>query len=198
MSKYVPLLVVAGVLLVLAGVMYLAVRQPKAPPEAVAPAPPAPLVEAAKPQHPKAPTGLSLEGARIEQRDPEGQLEWSIVAQGDLEFDKDSQVVTGRAVSFEMTDKSRMPYLLQAPVVHADYAAKILTFDEGVTGRMADSSASFRVNHVTVNFSTQKLVGSGGVRFTHGQYLATAREIVVDPKAKKVRLRGGVRFERRG
>ncbi|MBU0611249.1 MAG: hypothetical protein KKI08_25445, partial [Armatimonadetes bacterium] len=105
---------------------------------------------------------------------------------------------TGRAVSFEMTDKSRMPYLLQAPVVRADYAAKILTFDEGVTGRMADSSASFRVNHVTVNFGTQKLVGSGGVRFTHGQYLATAREIVVDPKAKKVRLRGGVRFERRG
>ena len=97
-----------------------------------------------------------------------------------------------------MTSKAKMPCILQAPVFHADYAAKVLTFDEGVSGRMTEGGATFKVNHVVYNFSTQKLVGSGGARFVQGQYVATAREIVVDPKAKKVRLRGGVRFERRG
>jgi hypothetical protein len=204
MSKHVPLIVVAIVLLMAGGAIYLGVRQ-TAPAPATGPAPTAPTTTpAATPPTPAAATGpkgspgLSLEGARIEQRDPAGQLEWSVVAHGDLEFDKDSQTVTGRDVHFEVANKAEMPYLVQAPLFRADYDNKVLTFEQGVTGRMADGSASFRVNHVTVNFTTQKLVGSGGARYTRGPYLATAREIVVDPKAKKVRLRGGVRFERRG
>lgn len=200
MSKYVPLIVVAAVMLITGGAIYLGVRQSAEPAAPAAPPALAKAIEAAKaaePGRPQGAPGLSLEGTKIEQRDPEGQLEWSVVARGELEFDKDSQTIAGRDVHFEMASKTRMPYLLQAPAFRADYAAKVLTFDEGVTGRMADNSATFRVNHVTFNFSTQKLVGSGGARFVQGQYLATAREIVVDPKAKKVRLRGGVRFERR-
>jgi lipopolysaccharide assembly outer membrane protein LptD (OstA) len=91
-----------------------------------------------------------------------------------------------------------MPVIVNAPVFRADYAAKTLTFDEGVMGVMSDRSASFKVNHVVYNFTSQKLVGTGGARFTQGQYLATAQQIVVDAKAKRVRMSGGVRFERRG
>jgi hypothetical protein len=199
MSKFVPLFVVVAVLLMAGGAVYLGVRQSAKPPDPVAPgAPLAPAAgRAAEPPSTKTPVGFSLEKARIEQRDPAGQLEWSVLARGELEFDKDTQTITGRDVQFEMASKARMPYLLDAPVFRADYGAKVLTFDQGVSGRLADGSATFRVNHVTFNFNTQKLVGSGGARFAQGQYLATAREIVVDPKAKKVRLRGGVRFERR-
>jgi len=197
MSKYVPLFVVLAVVVMAGGAIYLGIRQSPEPPASVAPPVPPALAKAAEPQSVRAPTGLSLEQARIEQRDPAGQLEWSVVARGELEFDKDTQTIVGRDVQFEMASKARMPYLLDAPVFRADYAAKVLTFDQGVSGRLADNSATFRVNHVTFNFGTQKLVGSGGARFAQGQYLATAREIVVDPKAKKVRLRGGVRFERR-
>ncbi|MCE5240603.1 hypothetical protein LLH23_19255 [bacterium] len=198
MSKHVPLLVVAAVLLITVGAIYLGMRHSQEPADTAPPGPPAPVAEATKPQPGKAAPGLAVEGAKIEQRDPQGQLEWSVIARGELEFDKDQQTVTGRNVQFEMTSKAKMPCILQAPVFHADYAAKVLTFDEGVYGRMTEGGATFKVNHVVYNFSTQKLVGSGGARFVQGQYVATAREIVVDPKAKKVRLRGGVRFERRG
>jgi len=199
MSKHVPLIVVAVFLLVTAGAIYLGVRHANdASDNNETPGPPPALTKAVQPAPGQpTPTGMSLEGAKIEQRDPQGALEWTVTAHGDLEFDKDSQTVTGRNVRFEMTDKAQMPCLLDAPVFRADYDAKVLTFDEGVTGRMTSNSAAFRVNHLVFTFSTQKLVGSGGVRFSQGQYLATAQNIVVDPKAKKVRLSGGVRFEKR-
>ena len=110
MSKHVPLIVAAIVLLMAGGAIYLGVRQTAPAPE-TGPAPTAPTSTPTPAQTPDAtgpkPTpGLSLEGAKIEQRDPTGQLEWSVVAHGDLEFDKDSQTVVGHQVHFEVANKA--------------------------------------------------------------------------------------------
>jgi len=146
----------------------------------------------------QAPAGLNVQKAQIEQRDPQGQLEWRVTARGELEFDKERQIITGRDITFELLQQEALPCVIQAPVFYADYNARKITFAKGVRGQISDGSAQFSVAHLVYDFDSYKLKGTGGVRFIHGPYIATADEILLDGKAKKVRLRGGVRFEKRG
>jgi hypothetical protein len=201
MSKSVPLLVVLGVFLIAAGAVYYGMRQPEPPP---APAPVAPRLPGVNPAGsgqagvPAAPKGMKVEGAEIEQRDPQGQLEWKVTAGGQLEFDKDTQAVTGSDVQFEMVQQDRLPLIINAPVFQADYAGGHVTFSQGVRGHMSDGSAHFQVNHLVYDFRTRQLTGTGGAKFVQGKYTATADKIVLDGKSKKVRLTGGVKFTSRG
>ena len=202
MAKYIPVIVVAAILLVMGGALYVGMRP--APPPSEPPTPPQPVATptaekpAAEAEKPAAPAGIAVEGAEIEQRDPQGKLEWKVTAGGELEFDKDRQTITGKQVKFEIVSTDRLPCVINAPVFHADYGARKLVFDQGVSGHMTDGSAQFRVNHLSYNFDTSKLIGTGGARFIQGAYSASANEIILDAKAKKVRMRGGVRFEKRG
>lgn len=199
MSKHTPIIAVAAFLLITLGVVYLAVwksgsrqepGQVVTPPGAKVETP----TEGAKPK----PPGMSIEGGAIEQRNAQGHLEWKVNVGGELEFDKDRQMVTGQDVQFEMVQEGRLPVIVVAPVFHADYATRKLTFDQGVKGHLKDNSAHFQVNHLVYDFTTKKLIGTGGAQFVQGQNSATAREIVLDAVAKKVRMRGSVRFEHHG
>lgn len=199
MSKYTPIITVAVLLLVALGVIFFAVRSSNSGQQvsqAGVPTPAGPSVPGQQPQ--QKPPGMTIEGAGLEQRDPQGRLEWKVTAAGDLEFDTGKQTVSGRDVEFEMLSQDRLPVIVLAPVLDANYDTKQLTFSQGVRGHLKDGSAHFQVNHLVYDFATKKLVGSGGAKLVQGQNTATAQEIVLDAVTKKVRLRGGVRFEHRG
>jgi lipopolysaccharide export system protein LptA len=200
MSKFLPLYVVlAFILFALGGIIFGVLRQP---PEAEMQTPggptPTPPTLPSPSTMPQLPTGVNVEGAEIEQRDPAGELEWKVTAGGQIEFDKDTQVVTGSQVRFEMLQKNRLPVIIEAPVFRADYVGGKATFDQGVRGHYSDGSAHFQVNHLVYDFHTRKLTGTGGAKFVQGKYTATGDKIVLDAKEKKVRLTGGVKFTSRG
>lgn len=199
MSKYTPIIAVGAVLLLTLGAIYIAVwkSQPTqdSTPNAAAPtavAGPTPATPGQKP------AGVTIEGADLEQRDPQGRLEWKVTAAGEFEFDTKQERITGHDVQFEMLQQDKLPVIIVAPVFDADYAARKLTFGQGVKGHLKDGSAHFQVSRLVYDFDTKKLVGSGGAHFVQGQNSASAQEIVLDAAAKKVRMRGGVRFEHRG
>ncbi len=206
LSRYLMWLFVVIVLGTIAGAFYWGLRAPASSPVDVSsreerfPQASAGQEQAKTPASSPTQTaaGLNVQKAQIEQRDPQGKLEWRVTARGELEFDKERQIITGRDITFEMLRQEALPCVIHAPVFYADYNARKITFAKGVRGQISDGSAQFSVGHLVYDFDTYKLKGTGGVRFIHGPYIATAREIVLDGKAKKVRLQGGVRFEKRG
>ena len=187
-SRTTPLIVVLLVLAAACGAIYLGMRLP------VQRQPAQPPAE----QPSEKPQALDVQGAEIEQRDASGKLQWKVSAAGKIEFDKDRGLARGRDVKFEMSQQGQPQVIVQAPLFEADYKSGKLTFDKGVSGRMSDGSAQFEVSRLEYQLDTRKLVGWGGARFVHGSYQATAAEMVVDARNKKVRLRGGVRFTRQG
>lgn len=191
MPKSLPVLIAVAVLVLAMSAIYLAAhRQPLTPGQAGPTLP--------KPADSMQPQAVQVSGAQIEQKDPSGKVEWRVTAGGDLQFDKIRQVAVGKNVKFELIRADKTPVTLTAPAFEANYDTKKLTFTQGVTGQMTGGGSSFKVARMEYDFATKKLLGSGGAQFLQGQYVATAQEIVVDAAAKKVRLRGGVRFAKNG
>jgi len=180
--------VVAGTV---AAVMLAVRRQPtqEAPAQSVARAP--------APKQSQQPA-IALKGGHMERRDPSGKLLWRVAADGEIEFDQANEVARGRDVKFEMVHEGKTPVIVKAPVFEANYKAQKLTFSEGVAGTLTDGSGSFRVNRLEYEFSTRKLIGTGGSKYIQGRYQATADTIVIDFPNKKARLRGNVKFTRTG
>jgi len=141
---------------------------------------------------------VRVRGAQIEQRDASGALQWRVMAAGEIEYDDEHGLARGQDTRFEMIREGKTPLVLKAPKFEANYKSGRLTFSKGVTGSMTDGSARFSVNNLQYQFDTGKLVGSGGARYVHGSYQATADTIVIDVRAKKARLRGGVCFSKIG
>ena len=192
MSRFTPIIIVVVALALAVGLIVFAVRQ--RPPAATTPAP------GKAPATATAPSGASpqvaVKGAEVEQRDKLGKLQWKVTASGDLQFDKGRQVAHGRDVQFQIMQADKPNILIRATSFEANYNAKKLSFEQGVSGRLADGSGEFSVQRLEYDLTTKKLVGSGGARFTQGQYTATAPEIVLDTAHTKVRMRGGVQFSK--
>jgi Na+-transporting methylmalonyl-CoA/oxaloacetate decarboxylase gamma subunit len=189
MAKNPSILIVLLVLAVAVGAIFLAVRRSPVEPEKQA-------AETAKKADETKPQAVGVHGAEIEQRDAQGKLQWKVSAGGELAFDKERQIATGKNVKFQVMQGEKAPVTISAPAFEADYPSRKLTFSQGVSGQVTDGSSRFSVGQIVYDFGTKKLQGSGGVTFVHGMYTATAQEIVVDPVHKKVRLRGGVKFAR--
>lgn len=170
--------------------LWLAVRSRNAPSSpAAASRPPTKPATAPAPL----PT-VKVEGAVLEERGPDGQLQWRVTAGGELQYDKDRTVVVGRAVKFVLLHKTNTTVTVLAPRFTADYDARRLTFEAGVKGAIAPAAGQFEVPRLVYEFDTGKLVGSGAVRFTRPGYTATATKLVVDTRRRKVRLDDGVRL----
>ncbi len=179
--------VVIAVVVLTAGALLVTLRSRGRPAEEAPVA--AKLAEKAK-EAPK----LSVKGAELEEKGPDGQVKWRVMAEGDLQWDKDRDRATGSNVKFVIVRKELTPVTVTAARFTADYQGRKLTFEEGVKGQLIGNAGSFTVNRLEYQFSTGKLVGTGGASFVKGPYKATARELVVDTAAEKVRLRGSVRF----
>lgn len=141
---------------------------------------------------------LKVEGAVLEERGPDKQLKWRVTAGGELQYDKDGGVVLGRNVKFVILHQADTPATVLAPRFTADYNARRLTFEDGVTGVLEKSAGKFSVSRLVYEFDTGKLIGTGGARFQRGAYTARAEQLVVDTRGRKIRLSGGVRFAQGG
>lgn len=191
MSKSSAAVIAVVVLVLTVATIYLAAhRHPSAPGEQAGPRLPK--------NEGKLPQAVQVSGGQIEQKDKSGQVLWRVSAAGELEFDKDRQVAVGKNVKFELTQAGKSPITMDAPAFEANYNKQKLIFSQGVTGQMPDKASRFKVNQMEFDFATRKLLGTGGVQFSQGQYTATAKEIVVDTAQRKVRLRGGVQFMKNG
>ena len=171
------------------GALLLAVRsrsvEPPTPPPAAAPG---------KQATPAKLPGIKVEGALLEERGPDQQLQWRVTAGGELQYDKDTAVVLGRQVKFQVLHKNDATVTVLAPRFTADYNTRRLTFEDGVKGTLAEAPARFEVARLVYEFDTGKLVGTGGAKFSKPAYSATAAKLVVDTKRRKVRLTDGVRL----
>lgn len=196
-SRFLNLAAVLLVVVVVAGAIWLARRGARqealTPPTAVSGDPTA---AASRPVE-EIP-GLKIEGAEITQLTPAGELDWKVVANGDMQLDKASGRVQGHDVRFEMQQQGQSPLVVTAPEFVADYARQRLHFKAGVTGKLTEAEGGFAVKTLDYQIDTRKFVGSGGASFNYGAYEATAQEIVVDTDQRRVRLRGNVRFAAQG
>lgn len=149
-------------------------------------------------RQPKALPKLAVKGAELEETGPDGQVKWRVTAGGELQYDKDGDLVIGNNVEFVIVQKQLTPLKVTAQRFTADYRKRKLTFEQGVQGRLTGNAGSFAVGRLEYQFSTGKLIGTGGASFVRGPYRATAQQLVVDTAAQRVRLRGDVRFAATG
>ncbi|NPV47168.1 MAG: hypothetical protein HPY69_09410 [Armatimonadetes bacterium] len=149
-------------------------------------------------RQPKALPKLAVKGAELEEKGPDGQVKWRVTAGGELQYDKDGDLVIGNNVEFVIVQKQLTPLKVTAQRFTADYRKRKLTFEQGVQGRFTGNAGSFAVGRLEYQFSTGKLIGTGGASFVRGPYRATGQQLVVDTAAQRVRLRGDVRFAATG
>jgi hypothetical protein len=141
--------------------------------------------------------GVSIQGGEIIEKDEEGRVLWRVKADGDLTYDDKTEVVEGANIEFEINRRGKPSIGINAPSFKADYAAKVVTFPEGVSGRLLDAPGDFSVERLEYQWTTAKIIGTGGVRFHRGHYSAGADQLVVDINNPEVRMHGNVKLTRR-
>lgn len=141
---------------------------------------------------------IELSGAEVVRRDEQGEVIWRVAASGTMEFDEEQRAVRAEEVNWVLEKGGLGKLTLTAPLMDADYEGKRLLFSEGVLIASDEEDASFRAERMEYQFDTEKLIGSGQVKVKRGGFTGTAPELVIDNRANKVRLRGGVRFTHTG
>ena len=141
---------------------------------------------------------VEVSGTEVVRRDREGKVIWRVASAGTLEFDEQQRAVRAEGVNWVLEKSGLGDLALSAPLMEADYDTKRLVFSEGVTIESAKEDASFSAERIEYQFDTEKLVGEGKVEVRRGGFTGTARELVIDSRARKVRLKGGGTFKYTG
>ena len=142
--------------------------------------------------------GIEVTGTEVVRRDREGNVIWRVSAEGTLEFDEEQRAARAEDVNWVLEESGLGKRALTAPLMEADYESKRLLFSEGVAIESEKEDASFSAERIAYEFDTEKLVGSGSVTVKRGKFTGTARELVIDSRARKVRLKGGGRLTHTG
>lgn len=197
MQRKVAWLAMAAAAAGLVAVILFAVVQMRRPPAPEGPAVPAEGPQEQAAEEAKKPA-IELSGAEVVRRDEQGEVIWRVAASGTMEFDEEQRAVRAEEVNWVLEKGGLGKLTLTAPVMDADYEGKRLLFSEGVAIESETKDASFSAERIEYQFDTEKLIGSGQVKVKRGGFTGTAPELVIDNRAKKVRLRGGVRFTHTG
>ncbi len=139
---------------------------------------------------------LTIEGAEYTRKDPDGNVIWRASAAGKFDYDRNTQALRAQDIRWELTRQGQENLIVEAPAFLASYPERTITFSQGVTAYTADRSQSFTMPELLYQTDTQKLIAQGRVRFRYGQYQAIANRLIIDNRAKEVRMSGGVRFAR--
>ena len=113
-----------------------------------------------------------------------------------MTYDDKADVVRGTDIEFEINREGKPSIGIKAPSFKADYGAKLVTFSQGVSGELLDASGDFSAPHLEYQLTTEKLIGTGGVKLHRGHYSAGADKLVVDTRNRQIRMSGNVRLER--
>ena len=138
---------------------------------------------------------LTIEGAEVTRR-VQGKVVWHLSTAGKFDYDRNTQALRAQDIRWELTRQGQENLIVQAPAFLASYPERTITFSQGVTAYTADKSQFFEMPELVYQTDTQKLIGQGRVRFRYGQYQAIANRLIIDNRAKEVRMSGGVRFAR--
>lgn len=171
----------AAVLMLLLTIVWV-VRQPRgeAPQE---PAPSAP--------EQAADTSLEASGGEVVHRDANGQVVWTARFGGTITVDEKQRRLRHTNVVWEMARGGLPDLSLRAPVMEADYNARLLTFSDGVQVQAYGGKARFDAQRMRFEFDTGKLIGEGKVSFSYGGFTLTGTRLVIDNRSRKVRVSNG-------
>lgn len=188
-----------GILIVVFGVLAVAAvatwgllrRQTSSPPPPArltqgAPAPGTPAEGALKGQ-------VEVEGAQVTKRDEQGNLVWALEAETQVSLDPETKQATAQNVRWSLQQGAKAEWIVEAPALVIDYETGRLRFSEGVRVRSADGARRFRVGRLTYEPDSKRLIGEGGAQMESNQVTVTGARLVVDTRARQVRLSGGVR-----
>jgi len=141
---------------------------------------------------------IEVSGTEVVRRDANGQVIWRVAAEGVLEYDEQQRAVRAEDVKWVLEKSGLGDLTLTAPLMEADYDSQRLEFSRGVAIKSDKEDASFSAERIEYQFDTEKLVGEGNVKVRRGGFTGTAREMVIDSRARKVRLKGGGTFKYTG
>ncbi len=141
--------------------------------------------------------GVRIEGGEVVEKDEQGRMLWRVRADGKITYDDKTNVLRGSDIEFEVARQGQPAVKVQATDFVADYAGRRIEFANGVGAVLTDQSGDFQVEKLEYHMTTQKLIGTGGVKLRHGAYVASADRLVVDIKNGQTRLHGDVLLARR-
>jgi|LSQX01.3.fsa_nt_gb hypothetical protein len=121
----------------------------------------------------------------------EGEVVWRASFGGEVEMDEQQQLASATDVLWEFQGEGFEGLTLKAPLMRASWEDQRLSFSGGIAIEGEGGKLKFSAKTAEYQFSTQKVIGRGDVRFQRGNYFGRAEEVVVDNKQKTVRLKRG-------
>ncbi len=134
---------------------------------------------------------IEVSGGEIVERDEDGKILWRAKFGGVIEIDEQGRSLQHTDVVWELERDGVTDISVKAPVMRADYNARLLTFSEGVDITADDGAARFVVDDLRYEFDTDKLIGEGEVAFRYGGFALTGSRLVIDHANDKVRVTDG-------
>ncbi len=174
-------------------VVTLRITPPTPPPSL----PPAPAQQGEGEQAAGKPQNLEIQGVQVTQRDKQtGKIIWQARATGGFDFDEQTQALQASDIHWELTRAGQEKIVVEAPKFVAHYKDKQINFADGVRVYTQSKSQLFEVASLVYEVNTQKLIGAGPVIFRVGKYRVTGDRLVIDNKARRVRISGRVHLQR--
>lgn len=135
---------------------------------------------------------LEIQGATLSKHDAQGNLVWSLEAETQIAFNAERKTAEARNVNWRLQSQG-ISWVVEAPHLVIDYETGQLEFTRGVQLYSTDESQRFSVTQLVYQPDSRKLIGEGPVEFRRGAATVTGGRLVVDNRARQVRLTGGVR-----
>lgn len=136
---------------------------------------------------------VEVEGAKIAKRDEHGNVVWALEAETQVSLNPETRQATAQNVRWSLQQGAKAEWIVEAPALVIDYETGRLHFSQGVRVRSADGARRFRVGQLTYEPESKRLIGEGGAQMESQQLTVTGARLVVDTRARQVRLSGGVR-----
>ena len=104
--------------------------------------------------------------------------------------------MTANDIRWELLRQGQDKLIVEAPSFLASYPERTIRFSQGVQAYTADKSQMFEMPELVYQIDTEKLVAEGKVQFRYGRYQVTANRLVIDNRARQVRMSGRVQLAR--
>lgn len=135
---------------------------------------------------------VEVRGPSIVQRDPQGREVWSARAQGELEISDEKRCVTATAVAWQIT-RGQDTVTIRSSRMEFSWSGGEVSFGGDIEIRDA-RNRRFVAELARFQSGTDKIICDNGVTWEAGRYRVRADTLVIDLKAKRLRLRGDVRI----
>ncbi|MGD9496330.1 MAG: hypothetical protein AB7Y46_08465 [Armatimonadota bacterium] len=183
------ILAVAGLLLI-GVVVFVVARGRPTPPEDWERERGVPVVREPGEEPAEAESAIRVSGTELTVME-KGKVVWRAHFGGQIELDARGRTARAEEVDWRFQGAGFRGLRVYAPLMVADYDMQVLRFSEGIVIEAEERDLRFSAAQVVYEFGTRKLIATGDVRFRRGPYAGQARELVIDNRAKVIRLKSG-------